>query len=73
MSPSRIDDPENPEWIEADFAQAKPPGALPDHVLAAFPKTPGSAAARRRLAVSFSAGLAIVGQGAGARLNSLAA
>lgn len=73
MSRKAIDDPDNPEWTEADFARAKPPSALPDHVLAAFPSTPGAAAARRRLLALPPAGQAILGQGAGARLSSLAA
>jgi uncharacterized protein (DUF4415 family) len=35
--PTRIDDPDNPEWTKADFARAKPPEkALSPTVLAAF-------------------------------------
>lgn len=30
---------ENPEWTEADFANAKGPADLPPELLAAFPKT----------------------------------
>ena len=65
-------DPENPEWTDADFARAKAPATLPDHVLAAFPKTPGAAAARRRL-MTPPAGKAIMAQGAGARFAALGA
>jgi uncharacterized protein (DUF4415 family) len=36
---SKINDPDNPEWTEADFARAKPASALPEAVRAAFPKT----------------------------------
>ena len=32
-------DPENPEWTEADFAAAQGPEALPAGLLAAFPQT----------------------------------
>jgi len=32
-------DDANPEWTEADFANALPPEGLPPHILAAFPKT----------------------------------
>lgn len=32
-------DTENPEWTAQDFARAKGAETLPDHVLAAFPKT----------------------------------
>ena len=39
MSRKPVVDPENPEWTESDFARAKRPESLPDHVLAAFPKT----------------------------------
>ena len=35
-----LDDPDNPEWTEADFARARPPHeVLPPAVLALFPKT----------------------------------
>ena len=30
---------DNPEWTAEDFAKAKGPESLPEHVLAAFPKT----------------------------------
>ena len=39
MSPKPLIDPENPEWTEQDFSQAKGAESLPVHVLAAFPKT----------------------------------
>ncbi len=39
MSPKSPSDPENPEWTERDFARAKGADSLPDHVLAAFPRT----------------------------------
>ena len=39
MSPKPRIDPENPEWTKQDFARAKSADSLPDHVLAAFPKT----------------------------------
>lgn len=34
-----IDDYDNPEWTEEDFAMAKGPETLPPEVLALFPKT----------------------------------
>ena len=34
-----LDDPDNPEWTEADFARAKGPESLPPEILAAFPHT----------------------------------
>jgi len=34
-----LDDPDNPEWTEEDFARAKGPESLPPEVLAAFPNT----------------------------------
>ena len=37
--PVELDDPDNPEWTEADFARAKGPASLPAEVLAAFPRT----------------------------------
>ncbi|SDE55313.1 BrnA antitoxin family protein [Rhodospira trueperi] len=40
---SKIDDPDNPEWTEADFARSKPASALPEAVRAAFPKTGATA------------------------------
>jgi len=73
MSQNVPNDPDNPEWTDADFARAKSPSTLPDHVLAAFPNTPGAAAARTRLSNLAAAGQAILRQGAGARLSSLAA
>jgi hypothetical protein len=33
-----IDEPDNPEWTEADFARAKP---MPDEILNTFPKMRG--------------------------------
>jgi uncharacterized protein (DUF4415 family) len=36
-----VDDIDNPEWTEQDFARAKPGYDLPPHLLAAFPKTRG--------------------------------
>jgi uncharacterized protein (DUF4415 family) len=39
MNDDPIDDPDNPEWTEEDFARAEGPESLPDHVLAAFPNT----------------------------------
>lgn len=47
-------DKENPEWTEADFAEAKGPEALPPEMLAAFPNIkkrggrPAQAAIRKR-------------------------
>jgi len=41
MSGNLIDDIDNPEWTEEDFAKALGPEDLPDCVLAAFPKTRG--------------------------------
>ena len=34
-----LDDPDNPEWTEADFARATPAEDLAAHILAAFPNT----------------------------------
>jgi uncharacterized protein (DUF4415 family) len=34
-----LDDPDNPEWTEEDFARARPASELPPEVLAAFPNT----------------------------------
>jgi uncharacterized protein (DUF4415 family) len=34
-----IDDEDNPEWTEEDFARAQGPESLPPEVLAAFPRT----------------------------------
>lgn len=34
-----LDDPDNPEWTEEDFARAVGPEHLPPEVLAAFPRT----------------------------------
>jgi uncharacterized protein (DUF4415 family) len=34
-------DAENSEWTAADFAKAQGPESLPEHILAAFPKTRG--------------------------------
>jgi len=36
---SEINDPDNPEWTDADVARSKPASALPASVRAAFPKT----------------------------------
>ena len=38
ISPTR-NDPSNPEWTEADFAEAKQAEALPAELLSAFPNT----------------------------------
>lgn len=46
-------DAENREWTAADFKQAKRPGeALPEDVLAAFPRPRGAQKAPRKIAVS---------------------
>ena len=34
-----LDDPDNPEWTDADFAMAVPAEALPASILAAFPNS----------------------------------
>ena len=34
-----LDDPDNPEWTEEDFARAKGPESLPFEVLTVFPNT----------------------------------
>ena len=34
-----MDDPDNPEWTEADFARARPATELSGAMLSAFPKT----------------------------------
>ena len=34
-----FDDPDNPEWTEADFARALPLSKMPAHIIAAFPRT----------------------------------
>ena len=39
MNDDPIDDPDNPEWTEEDFARAVGPEALSDVELAAFPNT----------------------------------
>lgn len=39
MPRSPVVDAENPEWTEEDFGRAKGAETLPDHILAAFPKT----------------------------------
>lgn len=39
MNDDPIDDPDNPEWTEEDFARAVGPEALSDIELAAFPNT----------------------------------
>jgi uncharacterized protein (DUF4415 family) len=41
MNDDPIDDPDNPEWTEEDFARAVGPEGLSDVELAAFPKTRG--------------------------------
>ncbi len=63
-------DDDNPEWTEADFARAKPPTALPPHMLSAFPKTRAvdRDSDRRR-----SIDALVAGQRMGARLIQLAA
>lgn len=35
----RLDDPDNPEWTEADFAAARPASELPPEILDQFPMT----------------------------------
>lgn len=45
-------DDDNPEWTSEDFARARPAGELPDHVLAAFPKTRGPQRAPKKVPVS---------------------
>ena len=40
-NPPVVFDDDNPEWTDADFAAAKTGGAIPAHILAAFPKTRG--------------------------------
>lgn len=45
-------DDDNPEWTEEDFARARPPSALPPHILAAFPKTRGAQKAPTKEQVS---------------------
>ncbi len=45
------DDP-NPEWTEDDFAKAKPAGALPADILAAFPRTRGIQKQPKKIPVS---------------------
>ena len=37
--PVDLTDPDNPEWTEADFAEAKGPESLPPEILAQFPNT----------------------------------
>jgi uncharacterized protein (DUF4415 family) len=39
MNDDPIDDPDNPEWTEEDFARASGPESLSDVELAAFPRT----------------------------------
>jgi uncharacterized protein (DUF4415 family) len=39
MPEPALDDPDNPEWTEADVARAKGPESLSEAELAAFPKT----------------------------------
>lgn len=48
-----IDDTDNPEWTEEDFARAEAPEAvLPPHILKAFPKTRGPQIAAKKVPVS---------------------
>ena len=42
MSRPEENDPDNPEWTEADFARAKPASELPPDIKAAFDKTKGA-------------------------------
>lgn len=35
-------DDDNPEWTSEDFARARPASELPEHFLAAFPRTRGA-------------------------------
>ena len=73
---NKIDDFDNPEWTEADFARAKPASTLPGGMLAAFPKTmkqsdgnKGDEGAVRGVSVRD----AIMAQHKGARQTALAA
>jgi uncharacterized protein (DUF4415 family) len=52
MSQKVVFDDDNPEWTEADFARARPASELPPHILAAFPKTRGTAKAPKKVPVS---------------------
>ncbi|WP_287011355.1 BrnA antitoxin family protein [Brevundimonas sp.] len=48
----KLDDPDNPEWTEADFARAGGPGTLSAAERAAFPRTRGPQAAPKKKPVS---------------------
>ena len=52
MSHPSVNDIENPEWTEEDFAQARSASQLPAEVLAAFPKTRGPQKASTKVPVS---------------------
>jgi uncharacterized protein (DUF4415 family) len=41
VNPAPIFDDDNPEWTVADFAESKREGNIPEHILAAFPRTRG--------------------------------
>lgn len=78
--PSRIDlnDPENPEWTDADFARSSGPDSLTTVELAAFPKSRGRPRlAEPKLAVSLRLSPAVVryfrggGKGWQARINEV--
>ena len=45
-----LDDPDNPEWTDADFARAVPAEMLPPSILAAFPTTQVNRGGRPRVA-----------------------
>lgn len=44
-----LNDPDNPEWTEADFARARPAGSsLPPEILKQFARPPGRPKAAKR-------------------------
>ena len=45
-----LDDPDNPEWTDADFARANPPEAMSEFEQAAFPRTNVNRGGRPRAA-----------------------
>jgi uncharacterized protein (DUF4415 family) len=72
-----IDDIDNPEWTEQDFARAKPGYELPPHLLAAFPKTRGRPAGSSKALISLRLDIDVIeyfrGTGAGwqSRINAV--
>ena len=52
MSRRKMNDIDNPEWTEVDFAKAKTANALPVHIRSAFPRTRGPQKAPRKVPVS---------------------